>query len=169
MAGFLPWLKTSRVKATAGWAVVALASLSMLACQAEGNTGVGGGAPSSPSPTLTTPTPTVRATAPLATPTPEPTQPPVQVTTVTFVNAPLTARRGQASTLIVRTSPNTGCTIEVDYKSGPSQAQGLVPKNSDGAGNVSWTWIVGTRTTSGQWPITVTCGSGSNQTYITVT
>ena len=72
-------------------------------------------------------------------------------------------------TLIVKTSPNTGCTIEVDYKSGPSRAQGLYAKSSDGAGNVSWTWIVGTRTTPGQWPIHVTCGSASNDTYITVT
>ena len=168
MALFLAWLKMYGVKANAGWAVVAFATLSMLACQPESNAGVGGGAPSSPSPTLATPTPTVRATAPLATPTPEPTPPAVQVPTVTFVNAPLTARRGQAATLIVRTSPNTACTIEVDYKSGPSNAQGLAPKNSDGAGNVSWTWIVGTRTTPGQWPITVTCGSGSNQTYINV-
>jgi micrococcal nuclease len=45
----------------------------------------------------------------------------------------------------------------------------LVAKTSDGAGNISWTWIVGSRTTPGQWPIYVTCGSASDQTYINVT
>jgi len=93
----------------------------------------------------------------------------VQAPTVNFINAPLTARPGQATTLIVKASPNTGCSIQVVYKSGPSKAQGLVSKTSDGAGNVSWTWIVGSRTTPGQWPIYVTCASASDQTYINVT
>jgi hypothetical protein len=84
-------------------------------------------------------------------------------------NAPLSARHGQSTSLIVKTSPNTGCSIQVVYKSGPSTAQGLVPKTSDGAGNVSWTWIVGSRTAPGQWPIYVTCGSTSDQTSISVT
>jgi micrococcal nuclease len=90
-------------------------------------------------------------------------------TAVTFVNAPLTVPHGQNATLQVKTAPNTSCSIEVDYKSGPSTAAGLVPKTSDGAGNVSWTWKVGANTTPGAWPITVTCGGGSAQTHITVT
>jgi hypothetical protein len=90
-------------------------------------------------------------------------------TVVTFVNAPLTVPHGSNATLQVKTAPNTSCSIEVDYKSGPSTAAGLVAKNSDGAGNVSWTWKVGTNTTLGAWPITVTCGDGSAQTHINVT
>jgi hypothetical protein len=168
MAGFVVRLRTSRARATAGWAAAALASLLIAACQADQNTGVGGGAPSdvaSPSLASAAATP-----APLpATPTPAPTQPPEQAVSVNFVNAPLTARPGQATTLIARTSPNTACSIEVDYKSGPSHAQGLVAKTSDARGNVAWTWIVGTRTTPGEWPISVTCGSTTNQTYINVT
>lgn len=93
---------------------------------------------------------------------------PVQ-TVVTFVNAPLTVGRGGNATLQVKTAPNTPCSIEVDYKSGPSTAAGLVPKASDGEGNVSWTWKVGANTTPGVWPITVTCGGASGQTNITVT
>jgi micrococcal nuclease len=50
-----------------------------------------------------------------------------------------------------------------------SHAAGLGPATSDAAGYVSWTWIVGGNTTVGNWPITVTCGNGSAQTYITVT
>jgi micrococcal nuclease len=101
-----------------------------------------------------------------------PTAPPSPVaakTVVTFLNAPLTVAHGQNATLQVRTAPNISCSIEVDYKSGPSTAAGLVAKTSDSAGNVSWTWKVGANTTPGAWPITVTCGSGSAQTHITVT
>jgi hypothetical protein len=90
-------------------------------------------------------------------------------TVVTFLNAPLTVPRGSNATLQVNTAPNTSCSIEVDYKSGPSTAAGLVAKPSDGAGNVSWTWKVGANTTVGSWPITVTCGSASAQTQINVT
>jgi len=88
---------------------------------------------------------------------------------VTFVNAPVTAARGQNATLRVKTGANLACTIEVDYKSGPSTAAGLSPKTSDAAGNVSWTWKVGANTAAGTWPITVTCGGGSAQTSINVT
>jgi micrococcal nuclease len=155
-----------KFRLTAGaWALGALLLVSTAACSdpatppstvssPEASLGVGGG--SLPSPT--------------ATPTPAPA--PVQqapVASLNFVNAPLSARHGQATTLIVKTAPSTGCSIQVVYKSGPSTAQGLVAKTSDGAGNVSWTWIVGSRTTPGQWPIYVTCGAASDQTYISVT
>jgi hypothetical protein len=163
-------LRTSRAKAAAGLAAAALASLLIAACQTDQNTGVGGGVPSTPSPDLlATASAAVTAALVPTSPTPVPAPPAEPAASVNFVNAPLSARPGQATTLIVRTSPNTGCTIEVDYKSGPSHAQGLVPKTSDGSGNVAWTWIVGTRTTPGEWPIFVTCGSASNQTYIKVT
>lgn len=116
-----------------------------------------------------TPTPhaTPSPTPPVASPTPTPPAP--AQTVVTFLNAPLTVHRGSNATLQVKTAPNTSCSIEVDYKSGPSTAAGLVTKNSDGAGNVSWTWKVGANTTPGSWPITVTCGNGSGQTQINVT
>jgi hypothetical protein len=88
---------------------------------------------------------------------------------VTFVNAPLTVAHGSNATLQVRTTPNTSCSIEVDYKSGPSTAAGLVTKSADSVGNVTWTWKVGAKTTPGSWPITVTCGGASGPTQITVT
>ena len=182
---------------TWAWAAAETPTSSRATSLKSGTGGVGGGtlsttkpeSASTPSPKATstptsTPTPTTPTPSPTSTPTPAPTprpatpapiqpapvQPaPVQAATVAFVNAPLSARHGTATTLIVKTSPNTGCSIEVDYKSGPSTAQGLGPKTSDAAGNVSWTWIVGSRTTLGQWPIYVTCGSASGQTHITVT
>jgi len=157
-------------RTTAVWALCLAFALAGAACAdsassplgpASSPLAVGGGS-------LPSATPTPAAT-PTPTPPPAPVQPPVQAPKVTFVNAPLSARHGTATTLIVKTSPATGCSIQVVYKSGPSKAQGLVAKTSDGAGSVSWTWIVGSNTTLGQWPIYVTCGSASGQTYITVT
>jgi micrococcal nuclease len=116
----------------------------------------------------TTQSEATRSASPAATPT-APASPVAAKTVVTVLNAPLTVAHGQNATLQVKTAPNTSCSIEVDYKSGPSTAAGLVPKTSDSAGNVSWTWKVGANTTPGAWPITVTCGGASGQTHITVT
>jgi micrococcal nuclease len=165
-----------RLNTVGAWLVGALLLVSAAACSdtsvgtssaatsPASSLGVGGGSLATPTATATpVPTPTPRPA------TPAPVQPAVPAAGVSFVNAPLSARHGQATTLIVKTSPNTGCSIQVVYKSGPSHAQGLVPKTSDRAGNVSWTWIVGSATTPGQWPIYVTCGSAREQTYISVT
>lgn len=127
-----------------------------------------GAAPPTSTPTATAAPTAAPTSAPTVTPT-APPPPPPPAATVTFLNAPLTVAHGQTATLAARTSPNTGCFIVVMYKTGPSTAAGLSPATSDGAGNVSWTWLVGSRTTPGTWPITVTCGAASNNTTITVT
>ncbi len=127
------------------------------------------GANSSPSQAATSPGAAVTPTLTPASPSPTPTPPAPAQTVVTFLNAPLNVARDSNATLQVKTAANTSCSIEVDYASGPSAAAGLVTKNSDGAGNVSWTWKVGSNTTRGSWPIKVTCGDGSAQTHITVT
>ena len=151
--------------------------------------GVGGGAPStSPSSVIATatptpeapatppPTPTARAT-PVATPAPTisraagpaPTSKPAPLPgRITFPVGPASGHPGQVATLGAHYTPGVLCTIVVHYKSGPSKAQGLGAKRTDGSGNVSWSWIIGTNTTHGQWPITVTCGSASAQSYINV-
>jgi hypothetical protein len=82
------------------------------------------------------------------------------------VTSPVSA--GSDASLTVAVSQTSTCSITVNYKSGPSSAQGLYPKRSSG-GRVSWTWMVGTRTTAGRWPIVVSCGSaGTLQTSIVV-
>jgi len=151
--------------------------------------GVGGGAPSpAPSSVIATatptpeapatppPTPTPRAT-PVATPAPTisraagpaPTSKPALLPVrITFPAGPASGHPGQVATLGAHYTPGVLCTIVVHYKSGPSKAQGLGAKQTDGSGNVSWSWIIGTNTTRGQWPITVTCGSASAQSYINV-
>jgi hypothetical protein len=65
---------------------------------------------------------------------------------------------GNTAQLVARVSPAESCSIVVDYKSGPSHAQGLTAQRPS-AGIVSWSWIVGTRTTPGRWPIIVSCGA----------
>jgi hypothetical protein len=68
------------------------------------------------------------------------------------------ASPGSYATLTASVSPNATCSITVNYKSGPSRAQGLGAKRTS-AGRVSWTWKVGTNTTRGRWGIVVSCGS----------
>ena len=73
--------------------------------------------------------------------------------------SPQPAYRGNPVTLTARVSSSrVTCSIVVYYKSGSSHAKGLYPKRP-AQGRVSWTWLVGTRTTPGRWPIVVRCGS----------
>jgi hypothetical protein len=68
---------------------------------------------------------------------------------------------GSDATLTVAVPTGTSCSIVVTYKSGPSSAAGLYPQRASG-GRISWTWMVGTRTTSGRWPIDVACGTAGS-------
>jgi hypothetical protein len=70
---------------------------------------------------------------------------------------------GSAASITVKTTPQAACNITVTYKSGPSRAKGLAPKTADAQGIVSWSWMVGTRTTPGTWPISVNCSGGGRQ------
>jgi hypothetical protein len=86
---------------------------------------------------------------------------------VVRVSSPISA--GAYATLTVSVTPARSCSITVHYKSGPSRAQGLYPKRAV-RGLVSWSWKVGTNTTPGRWPITVSCGSaGTLRTSFVVT
>jgi hypothetical protein len=67
---------------------------------------------------------------------------------------------GANATLVAQTVPGANCDIDVYYKSGASTAQGLYAKTADSSGRVSWTWKVGTRTTSGNWQIVVKASYG---------
>ena len=74
--------------------------------------------------------------------------------------SPRPAHRGNPVTLTARVSSSSvTCSIAVYYKSGKSVAKGLKPRRRPVRGRVSWTWLVGTRTTPGRWPIVVSCGS----------
>jgi hypothetical protein len=93
-----------------------------------------------------------------AAPTPGPA--PAGKLSVRFSELTPTAPGGEA-TATVSTAPGASCSIEVVYRSGPSTASGLTPKTASSTGAASWTWQVGSRTTPGSWPVTVTCTLGS--------
>lgn len=56
----------------------------------------------------------------------------------------------------IKGDSDTEYNINVKYKSGKSKAQGLENKTTDYSGNVWWEWKVGTNTTPGKYPITIT-------------
>jgi micrococcal nuclease len=62
----------------------------------------------------------------------------------------------------IKTAPTAQCRITVMYKSGPSRARGLHPKEGDATGHVEWQWRVGSNTTPGRWPIRIACNKGSD-------
>lgn len=72
-------------------------------------------------------------------------------------------RRGRTAIATATTASNAMCTIAVTYASGPSTAEGLGPKNTDGAGGASWSWTVGADTSPGSWTVEVSCGLASGQ------
>jgi micrococcal nuclease len=79
--------------------------------------------------------------------------------TLRIVASHLYVYPGDYASVTVQTRPGSRGTIRVVYKSGPSKAKGLVPKTADPSGRITWTWKVGTHTTRGDWPVTITVGS----------
>jgi hypothetical protein len=100
-----------------------------------------------------------QVTATPAAPTPVTAAPTAKPVGVVFTSVRSPVSRNGTGLAAVSTAPNISCTIVVTYRSGASTAQGLIPKTSDAAGAVSWTWNIGGNTTLGTWPIDVTCGS----------
>lgn len=123
-----------------------------------------------PTPTATptktpTPTPTKVVTPVQTTSVPTPT--PTQALSINITQSAGTVGRGYSATESITTEAGAYCTIEVDYESGPSKAQGLTPQTADGSGNVVWSWMVGTRTTLGSWPIYINCSLNGVSTQVT--
>lgn len=94
-----------------------------------------------------TPVPTVAAT-------PRPTPVPLSVEVVALTRR---VPQNADASISVRTASRARCDIIIEYASGPSDASGLEPKAANARGIASWTWRVGPSTSTGAWPITVTC------------
>lgn len=80
---------------------------------------------------------------------------------------------GPKATIVVKAVEPTTCDIEVEYKSGPSKAEGLqkraATREVGGAHLAEWQWHVGTNTSEGTWPVKVWCDNGQSVTaYLTV-
>jgi len=86
---------------------------------------------------------------------------------IVSVSSPVKA--GDKAALTASTSPGANCQITVNYKSGPSKAKGLDPQTAGSDGRVTWSWTVGSKTTPGQWKITVKAAlNGESLTQTTV-
>lgn len=72
------------------------------------------------------------------------------------------------ATLEILGKPNTKYRISVYYKTKPSQAKGLVEKESDANGYVSWTWRVGASVQPGSYQIQVVGGGETFVNYLNV-
>jgi hypothetical protein len=84
---------------------------------------------------------------------------------ITSLTSPIS--RGSTATVAAKTAAGAACAVVVQYKSGPSSASGLGPKDASSSGTVSWSWTVGSRTTLGSWPVTVTCTNGGKSASAT--
>ena len=88
---------------------------------------------------------------------------------VRILKAPGTVKAGRIATVSVKTDPRASCSITVLYKSGPGHAAGLVPHKANAAGVALWSWRVGGNTTSGRWPVVISCaGQGTARTSVSV-
>jgi hypothetical protein len=67
---------------------------------------------------------------------------------------------GTNASLEIQVVPGAVCSPGVIYKSGASSAKGLVPKEADSQGRVSWVWRVAVNTTPGRSVVYVDCDPG---------
>lgn len=89
-----------------------------------------------------------------------------QLLEVKLVSLTSPVMAGASARLTVETVAGADCRISVRYRSGLSKARGLDPKAADAQGRVTWTWLVGTRTSPGAWPVTVTCSAAGRQGWL---
>ena len=91
-----------------------------------------------------------------------------QSSSIRLVRSPGECYPGETASIKIQGKPNTTYSITVRYNSGNSTASGLYDKTSDSKGNVSWSWKVGTRTSSGTYKIRISGGGENFSTTFTV-
>jgi len=78
-------------------------------------------------------------------------------------------RPGQSGTVVVQAAPGAHCTIDLVTSHGlVSAAPGLVAKDADASGHVSWTWPIGAGLDLGVGAVTVACDGASATTEIVI-
>ena len=81
---------------------------------------------------------------------------------ITILDYSDSVRRGSYAYIEIQGAPNTDYTCEVQYKTTMSSADGHGTKRSDGNGNVSWKWKVGSRTSLDYMPTIYIDGGGDS-------
>jgi hypothetical protein len=64
---------------------------------------------------------------------------------------------GQNISMTVKTLPESVCTITFIYNNITSKDSGLVQKNADEYGTVTWSWTISSDVPVGKWPARVMC------------
>jgi hypothetical protein len=64
---------------------------------------------------------------------------------------------GENASITVHTTPEAVCTIAVEYNKEPVKDSGLIQRNADEYGVVTWTWTVDPAAPLGRWPAKVLC------------
>lgn len=64
---------------------------------------------------------------------------------------------GQNTSMIVKTLPDSTCSITFTYNNVASKDSGLAAKKADEYGTVSWSWTIDSSVPVGKWPAKVTC------------
>ncbi len=122
-----------------------------------------------PTPVPPTQPPPTQAPPPAPTQAPAPTSPPPPPASLTITSITSPVRPGQTATLRATTQPSASCSITYTTPAGTvSEAQGLVPKTADSSGNVSWSWVIGTRTGPGTGTVRVTCAGQTATAQIVI-
>lgn len=75
---------------------------------------------------------------------------------------------GMNAMISVKTNQDAKCKITAVYNKIPSTDSGLVEKQADEYGLVSWTWTVESSAPIGKWPVTVTCNIDENRSAVVV-
>ena len=112
-------------------------------------------------------TPTVKPTptqTPKATPTSTQTKSNVRAisTGIEIIDYTSVIGRGEYASIKIKGEPQTDYECEVEYQSGMSTAKGLGEKRSDSNGYVTWSWKVGTRTSTKYQPTIYIRGGGDS-------
>jgi hypothetical protein len=112
-------------------------------------------------------------TSPSVLPTATPSATAVATVPAGFTEVTSPVARGGSAEAHLQTMPGAMCTIAVMSRPEPSSAAGLGPQTANASGMVVWTWMVGTNTTPGTWPIEAMCtlnsATGKTSSAITVT
>ena len=104
---------------------------------------------------------------PTETPEPEPTAAPApKALSVKVTKRTASVRRNGTASVTIKTGKGARCSINVEYASGSATAAGLIDKKANASGVVTWSWKVGGRTTTGRWPIDITCDLGSRSGHV---
>ena len=86
---------------------------------------------------------------------------------LTVLYTPVVRRNAQANVSLVN-QPYATWHLSIRYAAGYGTAAGLGEATADGTGFAEWTWRIGSNTTLGNWPVTITGSGESMRFYINI-